>query len=74
MTRYTIKQSITLGFLTHNDSYSMHIHPENGYLKFDGSDIIFVDSKDNEHVSHTSNNASDLWLELGFLELENDQL
>jgi hypothetical protein len=50
----------------------MHIHPENGYLKFDGSDIIFVDSKDNEHVSHTSNNAIDLWLELGFLELKNE--
>ena len=73
MTHYSIKQPIVLGFLTHNDSYDMIIGPESGYLKFYGSDIIFVDSKDSEHISHTSNNAIDIWLARGFLELKNER-
>lgn len=73
MTRYNIVQPIVLGFLTPNDSYDMIVGPENGYLKFDGSDIIFVDSKGDEHISHTSNNAITIWLEQGFLELKNEQ-
>ena len=68
MNEYTILRPIVLGFLTHNDSYEMIIGPKNGHLKFDGSDIIFVDSKGIEHVSHTSNNAIALWLERGSLE------
>lgn len=69
MPSYTIKQPIVLGFLTHNDSYDMIIRPEKGHLRFDGSDIIFVDNMGVEHVSHTSNNAIDLWLERNFLEV-----
>ena len=68
MNEYTILRPVVLGFLTHNDSYDMIIGPENGHIKFDGSDIIFVDSKGIEHVSHTSNNAIALWLERGSLE------
>jgi hypothetical protein len=72
MNEYTILRPIVLGFLTHNDSYDMIIGPENGHLKFDGHDIIFIDSKGIEHVSHTSNNAIDLWLERGSLELKHE--
>ena len=68
MNEYTILRPVVLGFLTHNDSYDMIIRPENGHLKFDGHDIIFVDSKGIEHISHTSNNAIALWLERGSLE------
>ena len=68
MNEYTILRPVVLGFLTHNDSYDMIIGPENGHIKFDGHDIIFVDSKGIEHVSHTSNNAIALWLERGSLE------
>ena len=72
MNEYTILRPIVLGFLTHNDSYEMIIGPKNGHLKFDGHDIIFIDSKGIEHVSHTSNNAIDLWLERGSLELKHE--
>ena len=65
MSEYKILCPIVLGFLTHNDSYSMTIEPESGHLKFDGHDIIFVDSKGKELTSHTTNNAIDIWLERG---------
>ncbi len=68
MNEYTILRPVVLGFLTHNDSYDMIISPENGHLKFDGSDIIFVDSKGGERVSHTVNHAIEIWLEQGILE------
>lgn len=72
MNEYTILRPVVLGFLTHNDSYEMVISPHNGHLKFDGSDIIFVDSKGGEHVSHTINHAIDDWLEHGQIELKNE--
>ena len=72
MNEYTILRPVVLGFLTHNDSYDMIIGPENGHLKFDGKDIIFVDSKGGERVSHTSNNAIALWLERGQIELKHE--
>ena len=68
MNEYTILRPVVLGFLTHNDSYDMIIGPENGHLKFDGKDIIFVDSKGGERVSHTVNHAIEIWLEQGILE------
>ena len=68
MNEYTILRPVVLGFLTHNDSYDMIIGPENGHLKFDGHDIIFVDSKGGERVSHTVNHAIEIWLEQGILE------
>lgn len=74
MNEYTILQTILLGFLTHNDSYDSIIGPEDGHLKFDGSDIIFVDRNDKEHLSHTTNNAIDIWLEQGKLELKHENM
>ena len=69
MNEYTILRPVVLGFLTHNDSYDMIISPRLGHLKFDGKDIIFVDSKGIEHVSHTTSNAIGIWLKHGQIEV-----
>jgi hypothetical protein len=68
MKKYSIVQTIMLSFLTHNDSYDALLGPANGYLKFDGKDIIFVTYNGKEVVSHTTNNAIALWLEQGKIE------
>ena len=54
-----------LSFLTHNDSYATILTAKDGSLKFDGSDIIFVNNSGIEQVSHTTNNAIELWLKQG---------
>jgi hypothetical protein len=70
MTNYRILQTIVLGFLSHNDSYDAIFGPETGgHLKFDGKDIIYVDKAGVEQVSHTSNNAIDIWLERKIIEV-----
>jgi len=68
--KYTILEPIVLGFLTHNDSYEKIIHPEDGHLEFDGQDIIFIDNNQLKLISHTTNNAIDLWLEQGKIKEE----
>lgn len=66
---YNILSTIVLGFLVHNDSYDVLIDPGNNrYLKFDGEDIIFVDSKGREQTSHTMNSALKLWVDQGKIE------
>jgi hypothetical protein len=67
--QYKILDTIYLGFLTHNDSYELFIDPGFGHLKFDGSDIVYIDAHGGEHVSHTTNNAIDIWLEQGKIEV-----
>jgi hypothetical protein len=67
--KYRILKTIVLGFLTHNDSYELIIEPGNGYIKF-RNEIIYVDKKGVERVSHTMNSAIDIWLEQGILEAE----
>jgi hypothetical protein len=64
---YDIVEYIALGFLTHNDSYDKLIRPGDGHLRFDGSDIYFIDNNSNEKQSHTMNHAIKVWLEKGFL-------
>jgi hypothetical protein len=54
-----------LGFLTHNDSYDTFINPGDGSILFNGSDIVFVDKENREHISHTMNHALDIWLKEG---------
>lgn len=68
MQKYKILDTIFLGFLTYNDSYEMFIEPGDGYISFNGHDIVFVDTKGVEHISHTQNHAIDVWLEKGCLE------
>ena len=63
MTKYEILDTIMLGFLTHNDSYDALI--DNGYVYFNGTDIVFIDSKGKEHISHTMSNALNIWEEQG---------
>jgi hypothetical protein len=58
---------IGLGFLTHNDSYSIVVYPGDGYLLFDGSDIYFIDKNGKERQSHTVNYAIKVWLEKGLI-------
>ena len=72
MPSYTIKQPIVLGFLTHNDSYDRIILPGEGYLRFNGYDIVYVDKDGSEHISHTSNDAIDVWSERGILEMKHE--
>ena len=67
MNHYEICNIILLGFLTHNDSYDMLIKPGDGYIKFDGKNIIFVNQAGEENISHTSNNAISLWLEKNYI-------
>ena len=52
-----------LGFLTHNDSYDLLIDPGTGELAFNGNDIVYIDTKGVEHISHTVNHAINIWLE-----------
>ena len=68
MKKYSIVQPIMLSFLTHNDSYDAMLRPSDGYIKFDGKDIIFVTYTGKELVSHTTNNAIDRMLGLGMIE------
>lgn len=58
---------IGLGFLTHNDSYSIAVYPGDGYLRFDGKDIYFIDKDGRERQSHTVNYAIQIWLEKGLI-------
>lgn len=69
MTEYKILQTIVLGFLTHNDSNDMLIDPGFGHLKFNGSDIIYIDARGVDHTSHTVNHAIDIWLQQGKIEV-----
>jgi len=62
---FNIVTTIMLSFLTHNDSYDTILTAKDGSLKFDGSDIIFVNNSGIEQVSHTTNNAIELWLKQG---------
>lgn len=62
MIEYKILDTIVLGFLTHNDSCDVILNSEDGYLKFDGNNIILVDIQGFEHVSHTCNQAIDIWV------------
>lgn len=68
MNEYNILKTIVLGFMTHNDSYEMIIKPGEGYLKFDGQDIIFVNNHGVELLSATTNNAIEIWLDQNTLE------
>ena len=72
MMRYEIRDTIMLGFLTHNDSYDILVKPGNGYIKFDGNDIIYVQKDGVELVSHTVNHAISIWLEQGKIKEIND--
>jgi hypothetical protein len=46
----------------------MLIDPGFGHLGFNGNDIVYIDSKGVEHISHTQNHAIDIWLEQGKIE------
>ena len=63
MKKYRILDTIMLGFLTHNDSYDLLIDPGTGELAFNGNDIVYIDTKGVEHISHTVNHAINIWLE-----------
>jgi hypothetical protein len=58
-----------LGFLTHNDSYELLIDPGAGELALNGGDIVYTDTKGVEHISHTVNDAINIWLEQRKIEL-----
>lgn len=64
---YDLVEYVVLGFLTHNDSYDKIIRPGDGHLRFDGSDIYFIDRDGKERQSHTVNHAIQVWLEEGIL-------
>jgi hypothetical protein len=70
MTEYTILETIVLGFDDSNDSMNIIFYPGYGHLKFDGSDIYFVTDAGKEHKSHTTNNAIELWLQQGKIEVK----
>ena len=63
MKKYRILDTIMVGFLTHNDSYDLLIDPGTGELAFNGNDIVYIDTKGVEHISHTVNHAINIWLE-----------
>lgn len=64
MKEYYIVNPVMLSFLD-QDQYDKVISSEDGYLKYDGKNIIFVDLNGDEHKSITTNNAIDIWLENG---------
>ena len=64
---YDLVEYVVLGFLTHNDSYDKIIRPGDGYLRFDGRDIYFIDKDGRERQSHTVNYAIKIWLEKGLI-------
>jgi hypothetical protein len=70
MTEYTILETIVLGFDNFSESTDVIFNPGKGHLKFDGSDIYFVTETGKEHKSHTTNNAIELWLKQGKIEVK----